>query len=106
MASRIATTMPRLDAASARWGTPLRLSRPSGAGAKRPLARENNIRVERYKLVFALERAAVITTRFMIRAAYGTPIAAKARTKGLPVIVPSPVWFQGVMVTITAIART
>jgi len=41
-------------------GTPLLLSWLSQAGAYSPRESENNIRVERYRFVFALESAAVI----------------------------------------------
>ena len=64
------------------------------------------MRVERYRLVFALERAADITTRFMMLAANGIPAVSNARTNGLPLIFALPVWFQGVMASITLIAST
>jgi hypothetical protein len=37
-----------------------------------------------WRFVFPLDRAAVMTTRFMMPAAKGMPAAAKANTNGLP----------------------
>jgi hypothetical protein len=54
--------------------------------------------------VFALERAAVMTTRFMIPAANGIPAVSKARTNGLPAMLALPVPFQGVIASITVMA--
>jgi hypothetical protein len=56
--------------------------------------------------VLALESAAVITTKFIMLAACGVPTDAKARTKGLPLTVTLPVWFQGVMASMIVMART
>jgi hypothetical protein len=56
--------------------------------------------------VFALDRAAVSTTKFMIAAAAGIPALAKTVTNGLAV--RSPPWavtVQGTTVTITSTAR-
>jgi len=39
---------------------------PSHSGAYRPFDRENSMRVLRYRSVLELERAAVITTRFIM----------------------------------------
>src|SRR6266853_572400 len=104
-ARRIAATIPALDTAKARCGTPLVLRRPSQPGAYLPLDSENSIRVERYKFVFALERAAVMTTRFMMPAANGIPAVAKARTNGLPAMLALPIRSQGVIASITVTAR-
>ncbi len=54
--------------------------------------------------MFALERAAVITTRFMMPAAKGIPAVSKARTNGLPAMLALPVRFQGVIANITVMA--
>src|SRR5216684_2250048 len=105
-ASRIAAIMPALETARARCGTPFVLRRPTHPGAYCPRDNENSIRVERYRFVFALERAAVITTRFMIPAANGIPTVWKARTNGLPVTLALPVRFQGVIASITVMAST
>src|SRR5437879_12843597 len=70
-ASRMAISIPDIDKASARSGTPFLLSRPSQSGANLPRESEYSIRVERYKLVFALEIAAVITPRFIMLATTG-----------------------------------
>ncbi len=61
-----------------------------------------------YRLEFALETAAEITTRFIAPAAWGIPIAANARTKGLPVTPPPPSasWSHGLIISITVIAST
>ena len=61
-----------------------------------------------YRLEFALESAAEITTRFIAPAAYGMPAAANARTNGLPVMPPPPSasWRHGVIISITPIAST
>src|SRR6266404_1998249 len=106
MASRIAAIMPPVEVIRARWGTPLRLRRPSQTGAWRLRDNENSMRVERYKFVFALERAAEITTTFMILEAYGIPTVPKARTNGLPLTAALPDWFQGVNANITVMAQT
>ena len=54
--------------------------------------------------MLALERAAVMTTRFMMPAANGIPAVSKARTKGLPAMLALPVRFHGVIASITVIA--
>jgi hypothetical protein len=55
--------------------------------------------------VFALERAAVMTTRFMMLPANGMPTVAKADTNGLPVI-PLPMRSHRVIESITIIEST
>src|SRR5438132_267364 len=105
-ASRMAISIPEVDKASARSGTPFLLSRPSQSGANLPRESEYSIRVERYKLVFALEIAAVITTRFIMLAAKGIPAAVNARTNGLAVTPPLPSSFQGFIATVIEMART
>src|SRR5207244_1191425 len=107
-ASRIAAAIPTLAIATARSGTPARLTDASQPGAYPDRASDSSILVVRYRLQFALETAAEITTRFIAPAAYGIPTAAKARTNGLPVRPPPPSasWFHGVIVSITEMAST
>src|SRR5271170_5197057 len=107
MARRIAATIPADDTASARRGTPFEASFASDAGTYLPRAREKSMRVVRYRSVLQLESAAVITTMFIIVAAKGMPAEENARTNGLAVRpVPAPVWFQGVIASMTVMART
>ena len=56
-------------------------------------------------MVLALERAAVMTTRFMMLPAKGMLAAAKANTNGLPVT-PLPMRSHGVMDSITIMDST
>ena len=66
------------------------------------------MRVVRYRFEFALDNAAEMTTRFMMPAAYGMPTVEKARTNGLPVMLPplSAISYHGVIISITEMAST
>src|SRR5262252_4492529 len=105
--SKMAATIPAVEASRARCGTPLRLTLPIQSGPKPSRPNENSMRVERYKLVLTLESAAVSTTKFMIAAAKGTCAAEKAVTNGLPERPDELVlWSHGTMATIIATAST
>ena len=65
----MAAIIPPVEIANARSGTPPEVRPPIQAGAYSPRESENNIRVDRYKFVFALDSAAEITTKFMMPAA-------------------------------------
>src|SRR5690348_7819823 len=99
--------MPTLDVATARRGTPDRLTAASHGGAYPECDNEKSIRVVRYRFELALDRAAEITTKFMTPAAYGMPTAANACTNGLPVMsLPRwPISYHGVIISITATAK-
>ena len=99
---------PALAVATACSGTPRLLTTDSDLGANPDRDSDSSIREVMYRLVLALDTAAEITTRFIAPAAYGMPIAAKARTNGLPVRPPplSASSCHGPIISITAIAST
>ena len=60
-----------------------------------PRDSENSIREHRYTFVFMLESAALMTTKFMMPAAYAMPDCANTLTKGLCSTTFAPVSVQG-----------
>ena len=87
-------------------GVPFLLSLPRNAGAYRPRDSENSILEHRYTLVFMLERAALITTKFMMPAAFRMPECAKTVTNGLCATTWTPVAVHGTVVTMMVRAST
>src|ERR1700753_3034773 len=87
-------------------GVPFLLSLPRNPGAYRPRDSENNILEHRYTLVFMLESAAVITTKFMMPAACRMPECANTLTNGLCATTLTPVAVQGTVVTMISKAST
>src|ERR1700722_402089 len=80
-------------------GVPLLPSLPRNRGAKPPRDSENSIREHRYTLVFMLDRAALMTTKFMMPAACATPECANTLTNGLWATTLTPVAVHGTVVT-------
>src|SRR5882757_6600152 len=99
METAAATRMHAPEVRIAATGLPFLLSLPRNCGAYRPRDSENNIREHRYTLVFMLDNAALITTKFMIPAACRTPECANTLTKGLCATTLTPVAVHGTIVT-------
>src|SRR5262245_52301122 len=78
-----AAPSPTLDTSSAWSGAPRPDTLPSEAGTKPARASENSVRDIRYRLAFALDRAALITTKFITPAAAGMPSLTSTVTNGL-----------------------
>src|SRR6516162_9088474 len=86
-------------------GVPFLPSLPKKRGAYPPRESENNMREQRYTLVFMLESAALKTTKFMMPAAWRIPECANIRTNGLWVTTVAPVSVQGTKLTTMASAK-
>src|SRR3982074_2349144 len=93
------------DVRMAATGLPFLLSLPRNCGACRPRDSENSILEHRYTLVFMLESAALMTTKFMIPAACATPECANTLTNGLCATTLTPVAVHGIVVTMMVNAR-
>src|SRR3977135_3299879 len=94
-----AIRMQAPDGRRAASGLPLLLSLPRNCGAYRPRDSENNILEHRYTLVFMLDSAALMTTKFMMPAACATPECANTLTNGLWATTLTPVAVHGTVVT-------
>src|SRR5579864_773892 len=81
-------------------GVPFLLRLPRNLGAYRPRDSEKSILEHRYTLVFMLESAALITTKFMMPAAWRMPECSNTVTKGLRATTATPVAVHGTVVTI------
>src|SRR5712664_1858537 len=99
METAAATRMHAPEVKMAAIGLPFLLSLPRNCGAYRPRDSEKSILEHRYTLVFMLDSAALMTTKFMIPAACRTPECAKTVTKGLCATTSTPVAVQGIVVT-------
>src|SRR5262245_58742056 len=101
-----ATRMHAPEVRMAATGVPFLLNLPRNCGAYRPRDSEHNSPEQRYTLMFMLERAAVMTTKFMIPAACRTPECANTVTNGLCATTSAPVAVQGIVVTMMVSANT
>src|SRR5579871_1585051 len=86
-------------------GLPFLLSLPRKLGAYPPRDNENSILEHRYTLVFMLDSAALMTTKFMMPAACMMPECSKTVTNGLCATTFTPVAVHGTVETITTNAR-
>ena len=81
-------------------GVPFLLRLPRNCGAYRPRDREKSILEHRYTLVFMLDSAALMTTKFMMPAACRMPECSNTVTNGLRATTATPVSVHGTVVTI------